>query len=491
VIIAANVVVVAVSLLSFGSHGAHVLYRIDLNVYRLGSQAWLSGRSLYGPLPPTNAGLRLGFTYPPFAAIILSPLALIPMAAASVVITLITIATMALTLWTVRRPLGLPSGSIAVLLPVALLLEPVLSTIGFGQVNVVLMALVTVDCMSRSPRWPRGVLVGVAMAVKLTPALFILFFLLRRDYRAAGTAAASFLAWTGLGFLLAWHDSVRYWTGIVFDTGRIGSAWYSSNQSITGVLARAHLETGTPAGTGLWLLLSAVVLVVASLAIRNAFAAGEDCFALALNGLAALLISPISWQHHWVWGELAVLALASIGWRRRSRVAWIAAIAGFVIFASAPQTWFPSGGNKELHWAVWEQVVGSSYVIFAAIVLIGSAMPWHRPRPGPHPVHHEDLAAPRHQAIAMMTAVPASGTTGAYRCAWLSISSPRTAPAAMPTTEAVSRHAECAVSDQVTRPFTRSMKVAVKAVVEMPGTWRSRMAFICRPIASALSAIRI
>jgi alpha-1,2-mannosyltransferase len=392
VLIAANLVAVAVSLLSVSSHGVHILYRIDLDVYRLGSRAWLDGQQLYGRLPPTSAGLRLGFTYPPFAAIVLSPLALIPMTAASVLITLITIATMALTLRAVRRPLGWPGAPIAALLPVALLIEPAASTIAYGQVNVVLMALVTADCMTSAPRWPRGLLTGIAAAVKLTPALFVLYFLLRRDYRAAGTAAASFLAWTGLGFLLAWHDSVRYWTAIVFDTGRIGGAWYASNQNITGVLARAGLETGTRAGTGLWLLLSAAVLAVACLAVRNAFAAGEDCLALALNGLAALLISPISWSHHWVWGELAVLALASLGWRRRARAAWTAAIGGFVLFAVEPQWWLPSGGNRELHWAVWQQILGSSYVIFAAIILIGSATPWHRPRPG----HHQHTPATGH-----------------------------------------------------------------------------------------------
>ena len=91
------------------------------------------------------------------------------------------------------------------------------------------------------------------------------------------------------------------------------------------------------------------------------------------------------------------------------------------------------------------------------------------------------------QAIAMTTAVTTAGTTGAYGCAWLSIQSPRKAPAATPTMVAVRRRAEGAVSDQVARPLNRSMKVAVKAVVEMPGTWSERMAFACSPIANAAS----
>jgi len=53
------------------------------------------------------------------------------------------------------------------------------------------MALVALDCLVAKPKWPRGMLIGVAAAIKLTPAVFVLFFLLRRDYRSAVTAAVS------------------------------------------------------------------------------------------------------------------------------------------------------------------------------------------------------------------------------------------------------------------------------------------------------------
>lgn len=259
------------------------------------------------------------------------------------------------------------------LLPPALFLQPVRSTLGYGQVNVLLMALVALDCLSAGVRWPRGALVGIAAAVKLTPGAFALYFLLRRDYRAAATAAAAFAVSTGAGFLLAPGDSARYWTAVVIQTGRPGSPVYAANQSIQGVLARAGLDPHTAAGGALWLALSALVLALACRGMRRALARSADAWALSLNAFAALLISPISWSHHWVWGETAVLTLAVLG-SGSGRRAWLAAAGcGLAVFAAAPQWWFPSGAQRELGWAARQQVLGSSYVIVAGAALLLSA----------------------------------------------------------------------------------------------------------------------
>lgn len=179
----------------------------------------------------------------------------------------------------------------------------------------------------------------------------------------------SFAACTGLGFLLAPGDSMRYWTSAVFDTvSRIGNPAYAPNQSIVGVLERAGLHQGTPAATSAWLALSAAVFTVACLGMRRAFAAADAHLALVLNAFASLLASPISWSHHWVWAGPAVLALAAVGRDGRQRTAWLAPVSGMVIFIAAPQWWF----DREPHWALWQQAAGSSYVLFAAAVLIMS-----------------------------------------------------------------------------------------------------------------------
>ncbi len=369
---AANLAAVTFFLLSYHQHGISFgPDRIDLDVYRIGARAWLRGASLYGRLPPTPAGPRLPFTYPPIAAVLLAPLALVPATVAGTVLTLVTIALAAAVLRLFLRRLSLNPAAAGWLLPAALFLEPVRNTLSFGQVNVILMALVAFDSMAVEPPWPRGVLTGLAAAVKLTPALFVLFFLLRRDYRAAAIAALSFAAATGLGFALAGRDSVRYWTSVVFQVGRVGHPDYAANQSLQGVLARAGLSG--LAGLAAWLVLSLAVLVVAGLGMRRALAAGEPCLALSLNAFAALLVSPISWSHHWVWCVPAILTLASLARRHRSRLAAAAAAGGLVVFAAAPQWWFPHGAGRELRWAPWEQAAGSSYVLFAVAVLVLAA----------------------------------------------------------------------------------------------------------------------
>jgi alpha-1,2-mannosyltransferase len=386
-LVAVNLAALTFFLLSFSQHGVGFgPYLIDLDVYRIGGRVWLGGGNLYGVLPATAAEIRLPFSYPPIAAVLLSPLSLVPTAVAGTVLTLATVALTALVLRVFLRSAGGWAGGLAGrldgawswwtvgwLLPTALFLEPVRNTLSYGQVNVALMALVSVDCLSARARWPRGALVGVAAAVKLTPGAFVLFFLLRRDYRAAATAAASGLVATGAGFLLAPGDSARYWTSVIVQTGRPGSPVYAANQSIQGVLARAGLDQHTPTGAAAWLALSAVVLALACLGMRRALATSADAWALSLNAFAALLISPISWSHHWVWGETAVLALAMLGRRQRRRGGLIAAACGLTVFAAAPQWWFPSGGNRELHWAAWQQVIGDSYVIFASVMLLLSA----------------------------------------------------------------------------------------------------------------------
>jgi alpha-1,2-mannosyltransferase len=375
-LVALNLAAAGCYLLSVTGHGIGFgRYRIDLDVYRIGSHVWLRHGELYGVLPLTSSGVRLPYSYPPIAAAALSPLSLMPMVVAGVLLTLASVALSAVVLRLfLRYGAGVESWwLVGWLLPVALLLEPVRNTLNYGQVNILLMALVAADCLLPHTRWPRGALVGLAAAVKLTPAAFLLFFLCRGDRRAAGTSALSFAACTAVGFALAWHDSVRYWTSIIVQTGRPGSVWFCANESIQAVLARAGLDPHTRAGTVTWLLLCAVVLVLAWRGMRRARAASDDAWALSLNALAALLISPISWSHHWVWVAPVLLLLAVRGLRDRRRAMLAAALGGLIVFAAGPQWWFPHTENRELHWAAWEQVIGGSYVILAAVILLISA----------------------------------------------------------------------------------------------------------------------
>ncbi len=396
-LIAVNLACVALFLSFPHAHGlAFGPYRIDLDVYRIGSRAWLDGRFLYGRLPLTMSGAKLPFTYPPLAAVILSPLALLPMAVASACLTLLSVGLLALVLRVCLRSMNRAawqssawaSWAVWWLLPPALFLEPVRNNLAYGQINIVLMALVALDCLTppAATRWPRGCLIGIAAAVKLTPAAFVLYFVVRRDWRSAATAAASFLVATGVGFLVAWHDSVQYWTKTVFDVSRIGGLSYAANQSILGFLDR--LGIGHPAATLAWAIAAVIIIGAAFRGMSRALAANQYCLALSLNALAALLVSPVSWSHQWVWCVPALLALADATLRHRAVGPAAATALGIVLFFAGPQWWFPHGHLRELAWSGWEQGVGSGYVFFAALILLYAAagMPGLAMRPTHRPV---------------------------------------------------------------------------------------------------------
>jgi len=278
-------------------------------------------------------------------------------------------------------------------LPAALLLEPVRSTLTYGQINALLMALVSFDCLTRAPRWPRGIGVGIAAALKLTPGVFVLFFLLRRDPRSAARAGLSFAACTCVGFALAPHDSLRYWTHLAYQPARIGAIAYAANQSLLGTLARLGLSH--PARTWLWLGLCLVVATLAVTGMRRAIRNNQVTYALSLNAAAGLLISPISWSHHWVWAAPALLTCLSTtnpGHRRPPALAGLA----LLTFAIAPHWLLPSGGGQELHWSWWQQAVGDSYVLIGLAILTLAAITNLPPRQKPlDPGPTDTLAGPR------------------------------------------------------------------------------------------------
>ena len=350
-------------------------YRIDLDVYRTGAKVLLHGGDLYGRLPRLGDGHQLPFTYPPFAALTFIPLALVGYSTANWLLTAVTIACVAASLrcFAARTP-GKTGARMRRLLPwalpAALLLEPIRSTLTYGQINALLMALVSLDCLTRVPRWPRGIGVGIAAAIKLTPGVFVLLFLLRRDLRSVARAGLSFAACTGAAFALAPHDALRYWTQIAYQPARIGGISYASNQSILGVLARIGL--GNPARAWLWAALCLLVAALAVIGMRGALRTGHVTHALLLNAAAGLLISPISWSHHWVWAAPALLTCLAINPNQRRLLA--CALLALLTFAIAPHWLLPSGAGRELHWSWWQQAMGDSYALIGLVVLTWAAI---------------------------------------------------------------------------------------------------------------------
>ncbi len=337
---------------------------IDLDVYRTGAATLLGGRDLYGVV---DAGTGLPFTYPIFAAVVFVPLALLPLAVARVVITLLTLAglvvicQLALRLGWRRTGAGAVAVSIAVA-ALAVSAHPVLDTILFGQINVILVALVLVDIVLVTGRG-RGVLVGLAAGIKLTPGLFILYYLVTGDRRAARTAAVSAAATVLVGFAVQPGPAWAFWTRYVFDPARTGNVTYAGNQSLLALTARLLRVEHPPA-----VLVDALTVAVVGAALvlaRRLHRAGDALAAVCAVAAGALLASPISWSHHWVWFLPAAFAVAA--WIRRTGGGWRWWLLGLAVAVmwSGPMRFTPTNGLRELHHNPAQQVVANSFSLLA------------------------------------------------------------------------------------------------------------------------------
>ncbi|MFF7973249.1 glycosyltransferase 87 family protein [Streptomyces sp. NPDC007905] len=366
---------------------AHVSM-IDLMVYRAEGATVRAGGDLYA-LRATAA--HLPPTYPPFAALLFTALTL------PGTVTLRTLATagnLALLVVFVRLSLKLVgharAESVWWVAAVAVWCEPVWTTLRYGQVNLLLAALVLWD-LSRHPagrydRWA-GAGLGLAAAVKLTPALFPVFLLAAGVaarlgggdggpwLRHARGAATAFAGATLLAAAALPYDSWRYWTDTVFRPDRAGHPESTANQALRGVLARL-LQTPYPGAV--WVAAAAVVAALGLTVAVTAELRGMRSWAVCACAVTALLISPVSWTHHWVWCVPVVLLL----WTRGRRAA---ATGTALIFCSYVPWWAPHGtGRPELH-QTGAQLTLSALYAGAGVLFLGltpTSFPRSRPRSG-------------------------------------------------------------------------------------------------------------
>ncbi|MDS1113801.1 glycosyltransferase 87 family protein [Gordonia westfalica] len=359
-------------------------YRIDFDVYRMGGRVFLDNGDLYGTLPTLGGGSYLPFTYPPLAAALFSVFTVVPLGLGQGLFTAVTIACLLLVCRIVVAHLtDRPSTDLwwlaTAATTVGLWLEPVRDTLNFGQINIVLMTLVIVDALLGRGRWWRGLLVGLAISIKLTPAVFLLLFFLRRDWRALAVSAGSAAAYAGIGYLLAADESVTYWTSTLFDTERIGSPQFANNQSAKGELARLGIESeivwlGVALVVGLLIAWSAWRLLSAS-ASRNGRDETLEVAAVLTVAFAWLFCSPVAWDHSWVWIVPLLMVLIALAARPgASRIWWWLVGTGLVVFAYAPHQHVRQRYDAELSWAWWQHVVGSSYLIWGLAVIVSFGM---------------------------------------------------------------------------------------------------------------------
>lgn len=337
----------------------------DLHVYRFGGSAVLHRTGLYEADDPVTG---YPFTYPPFAALLMVPLAALPGTAAAALWIAASVAALLGTIAVVLRAQGRPVNPavIAALGVASLALEPVWQTLSFGQVNLLLMLALLVDLHRPERRWS-GVLVGLAAAIKLTPLVFVVLLVVTGHRDAARRATATFAATALLGVLAVPREAASYWTVGLLDARRVGPPALAHNQSLYGALTRL---VGEPAPTWLWLAV-AVPVAVAVLAVARRWWPEDRSAATCLAAIAMLVASPVSWSHHWVWAVPIGLVL----WNR-SRAA---ALAWTAVFVTRPIVWPPWAEGREYDWLWFEHLPGNAYLLAALALTIAAARALNRP----------------------------------------------------------------------------------------------------------------
>lgn len=325
---------------------------VDLTDFYFGGVSVLEGIDVYQARPAV-----LPFNYPPFAAVTFVPLALIGPSAAKLAFTGATLAAYATVLLTVRRATQLSWHTILLIGALGLALEPVMRTLVLGQIGIILMALVLTDVFLLPPRY-RGLLIGLATGIKLTPALFVLYFALRREWLSTLRATGAALGTIAAGWLAAPQSSARYWLGGFDKLDRFGDlAFAPVNQSMISLVTRT---TGHAVGMTYWAPMAVVAALVAITAIVVARQGAWPTLLLVLAG-GALLLSPISWTHHWVWvlPTLAVLV---------SHDRTLSAVVVAAIFYVGPMWLVPERGS--LH--AGQLVLSYAYVATCLVLLIAT-----------------------------------------------------------------------------------------------------------------------
>ena len=409
------------------THVSYMAAMRDLVVYRDGglivrhiAPAYDGHRA--SPLYDWTGPNGVQFTYPPFAAVVFAIASALPWTILRAAMTLASMAALGLSVWLTFGALGYRSrpgarlGATAGISALALLTEPVQQTLGLGQVNLLLMLLITADLLTGGAlapggrtRWWHGIGIGIAAGVKLTPLIFIPYLLLIRRYRQAAVAAATFAATVAVGYAIMPRDSGDYWADRLFlNANRIVFLGTRGNQSLRGIATR--LAGSVTSGTTPWIAAAVLAVVAGLLSAAVLYRAGHPVPAMLACALTGLLVSPLSWDHHWVWVALGLALLAHLGAQARglARAAWWGAgTALLAVFGAWPQFWdaqaglTPAGlvwygpatyfatGDKpwyhEFHWHGLQLIGGNVFVLAGLAALAALAVAalrcWRRRSP--------------------------------------------------------------------------------------------------------------
>jgi alpha-1,2-mannosyltransferase len=326
----------------------HPWSMLDLRVY-----LWGGGlvRQADDPYLFTYLHTGLHFTYPPIAAGLFAGLAPIGVPILKVLVIVASVASLVSVLWLTWGKLGYGRSArrlSATLLAaaVALWLEPVRQTLSFGQINLILMLMIVADLCQPESRWWKGVGVGLAAGVKLTPLIFIPYLLLTRRYRAAAIATATFGLTIAISLVALPAAAEDYWLdGLFLNANRLGGLRYIGNQSLNGALLR--LLRSTAAEQPYWMLAEATVAISGLLLAAWVSRRGQEMAGILICALTGLLVSPVSWTHHWVWAAPALVVLADL---------------------TASPRWLPASRSPRLRRWLGISMVATVLAVFSGVV---------------------------------------------------------------------------------------------------------------------------
>lgn len=378
-------VMLAVSVVAYGVVGliqhqpfhetAAGLRYFDLKVYRGAAERVVHGGALYAT--PIHDGM--GFTYPPFAALLFAPLALSSITVEAFTVTAISLA---LLVWLLHRALLIPAtwshdpegpqprGTrtwtvAACAAAAAIWLEPVSVTLGYGQIDLLIAALVVGDLSRPDGARGKGAGVGLAAALKLTPLMFIAYLLLSGRRRAAAWATTVFAASVAFAYAVVPGDAERFWGGGLFlDSSRVGGAADIANQSLRGMIAR--VDPSAHPSLESYVAIAAIALAGLLLAVR-ASRRGDEAAGFSLTALSVLLASPISWTHHWTLAVPALLLLARRAYEQHSRALTVATVA----LASLGYAYVPEWLGPTHPRGAGSLASSNPYVLVACVALLG------------------------------------------------------------------------------------------------------------------------
>jgi alpha-1,2-mannosyltransferase len=344
--------------------------QLDLSTYLLGGQHAVSN-DLFTVTYPTD---HLGFTYPPFSALLFAPFAHFPPRACEVVFSWVNLGALFGLLVVSLRAVGASLQkrtilwwALALVLPV-LLFDPVRQTFLLGQVNIILALMIVADLTMDLPL-PRGILVGLAAAIKVTPIILIPYLFLTRQGRSGLRAIATFCAAGVLAAVCNASTSWSYWTHYIRDPQRAGMLSWIGNQGVLGAVERllGHTVT-TPTSFVIVITVGVLGLLIATGAYRRS----SPVLGLLVVEATESLASPVSWSHHFIWMVLLVAWLALAEDRPRYGEWWALGVA--VLLWAAPYWWVPHGPGVAYAGRGWLTPVGDADVLIFVALLVGAAV---------------------------------------------------------------------------------------------------------------------